>query len=205
MKARNESNFYGYVSVLHAVPDAPNVDVYANNNLIAENLAYGKYTDYLRVPAGTYQISVYATGTKTNPVTTTMLSVVRNETFTVIATGMLATIDLLTIRDANVPAVADKALVRFVHISPNAPAVNVTLPGGEVLFEDITYKDVTDYIPLDASVYTLQIRVAATDAVVLTVPRVNAKNNRYYTIYAIGLVGEQPELAALVVQDRTVR
>lgn len=49
--------------------------------------------------------------------------------------------------------------------------------------------------------YTLQVRVAGTSNVVLTVPNVNLDADNYYTVYAIGLVTGQPELQALLVVD----
>ena len=133
----------GYVRVLHAVPDAPNVDVYANNTLIAENLAYGKNTEYLMVPAETYQVTIYATGTKTNPVLSRMLTVGKNDIVTAAAAGRLESITLLAIPDADVPRVPNKALVRFIHLSPNAPAVDITLPDGNVLFSNVAFKNMT--------------------------------------------------------------
>lgn len=63
-KYTNNESSMGYVRVIHTVPDAPNVDIYANNKLIINNLAYGSYTDYLPVPEGTYKISLYVAGTK---------------------------------------------------------------------------------------------------------------------------------------------
>ncbi|BBF43124.1 hypothetical protein lbkm_1810 [Lachnospiraceae bacterium KM106-2] len=202
---RASNGFFGYVSVMHAVPNAPNVDVYANGNLIVSNLEYGKYTKYLRIPAQTYDINIYVAGTTDNPVLSRMLTLGRNEIFTVAAVGTLDTIDLLAIRDADVPRVPDKALVRFVHLSPNAPAVDITLPDGTVIFEDISFRQVTEYVPLEDMVYTLQVRLAGTDTVALTVPRVDVRENNYYSIYAIGLVGGQPALDALLVRDGNVR
>lgn len=198
---KSEVVYFAYVSVMHAVPDAPNVDVYANDKLIVSNLAYGKYTEYLKVPAGTYQISIYAAGTKTNPVITRMVMLSQEEIFTVIAAGTLKTINLFAIQDADVAKVAGKALVRFLHLSPNAPAVDITLPDGTMVFQNVSFGNMTEYIPLDDKIYTVQVRVASTDTVVLTVPRVDIRNNNYYSIYAIGLVGQQPELEAILVRD----
>jgi len=49
--------------------------------------------------------------------------------------------------------------------------------------------------------YTLQVRPTGTSTVVLTVPNVNLKPGMVYTIYAIGLVGKEPDLSALLVMD----
>lgn len=191
----------GYLRVLHAVPDAPNVDVYANDKLIAQNLSYSQYTKYLPIPEGTYTISLYVTGTKDSPVLSNMLSVNKTDMLTVAAIGMLSNISLLAISDANMPADPTKAKVRFAHLSPNAPAVDITLPDGTILFSNVSFKQVAQYISVPPSTYTLQVRLAGTDTVVLTVPNINLQANKFYTVYAIGLAGETPELQALLVLD----
>lgn len=202
---RRMNRIYGYVAVMHAVPDALAVDVYADNTLIAENLAFGTYTNYIKVPAQSYQITVYVSGTRMNPVITKMLIVGKGEFLTAVAVGTIATIDLVAIEDADVPRIEDKALIRFAHLSPNAPAVDITLPDGTKLFSDVTFKEVTEYIAVDQMNYTLQVRLAGTDTMVLVVPNVNVRNNNYYTVYAVGLVGQQPELEALLVQDGEIK
>lgn len=120
---------------------------------------------------------------------------------TVAAVGTLSDIGLLAITDANEPKKAGKALIRFLHLSPNAPAVDITLPNGTVIFSDVSFKHITPYIDVTPMNYTLQVRVAGTSNVVLTVPNVNLVEEKYYTVYAIGLVGEEPELEALLLPD----
>jgi hypothetical protein len=42
------------------------------------------------------------------------------------------------------------AHIRVGHLSPNAPAVDVALAGGDVLFANAAFQDVADYIPVPA-------------------------------------------------------
>lgn len=198
----NNVEAMGYIRVLHAVPDAPNVDVYANDTLIASNLAYGDYTDYMPVNVGPNEIALFVTETGDIPVISNVLNVPKNSVYTVAAIGTLNNIGFLAIIDANMPSDPDNALVRFAHLSPNAPAVDITLPDGTVLFQNVSYKQLTPYIAVDPMNYTLQVRLAGTSTVVLTIPNVNISTNEFYTIYAIGLVGEEPGLEALLVKDR---
>ena len=191
----------GKVRVIHTVPDAPNVDIYANDKLIISNLAYGDYTDYLSIPEGTYKISVYVAGTKDSPVLSNMITVNNNSILTVAAVGTLSDIGLLAITDSNEARKPGKAMIRFLHLSPNAPAVDITLPDGTVIFSNVAFKHITPYIDVMPMNYTLQVRVAGTSNVVLTVPDVNLNTDKYYTIYAIGLAGGSPELKALLLQD----
>lgn len=194
-------NPVGRVRVMHAVPDAPNVDVYANNQMVVDNLAFGDYTDYLSVPEGTYEISLYVAGTKNSPVLSDTLTVNSNSISTVAAVGNLSDIEFLAITDANEVKTPGKSMIRFLHLSPNAPAVDITLPDGTVIFSDTSFLQITPYIDVMPMDYTLQVRVAGTEDIVLTVPNVGLDADKYYTVYAIGLVGENPELQALLIQD----
>jgi hypothetical protein len=194
-------NNLAQVRVLHAVPDAPNVDVYANGTMLAKNLAFGEITEYQPVANGKYEVTIYPAGTMDTPVVRQILTVKDNEALTVAATGTLSTISGLAITDSNQPIQNNNAMVRFIHLSPNAPAVDITLLDGTVLFRNVSYKQATRYIPVPPSTYTLQVRVANTPNVVLTVPDVALEENKYYTIYALGLVGDTPPLQALAVND----
>jgi hypothetical protein len=197
----NENNIMGYVRVFHTVPDAPNVDIYANGNKIVEDLAYGEYTDYLSVPEGTYKISLYATGTDT-PVLSNMLTVNKNTLKTVAAVGMLNNIGFLAIPDANMPMETGRSMLRFAHLSPNAPAVDITLPDGTPLFQNVSFKQLTNYVAVPSGNYTVMVRLAGTTTDVLTVPNLNLGANNYYTAYAIGLAGETPSLEAVLLTDK---
>lgn len=191
----------GYVRVLHAVPDAPNVDVYANKEIIAMNLPYGQSSKYIAVPEGNYEISVYPAGTKNTPILRNMLNIVPNSVQTVAAVDTLDTISLLAIPDSMMPSNPSKSMVRFSHLSPNAPAVDITLPDGTALFKNVSFKQLTPYIAVPPENYTLQARLAGTPTVVLTVPNVKLDPKMFNTVYAIGLVDEEPELEALLVSD----
>jgi hypothetical protein len=194
-------NAMSYVRAIHTVPDAPNVDIYVDDRLTVRNLGYGNYTDYMPIPEGMYRISLYVAGTKNSPVLANMLNVDRNSEITLAAIGTLDTISFLAISDANRQMETNKAMIRFLHLSPNAPAVDITLPDGTVIFSNVSFKQITNYIAVPPMDYTLQVRVAGTNNVVLTVPNLNLAADEYYTVYAIGLVGEAPELNALLVLD----
>lgn len=192
----------GYVRIIHAVPDAPNVDIYANDKRIVSNLAYGNYTDYMAIPQGDYQISLYVAGTKESPVLSDMLTVDKDSRMTVAAVGNLSDIEFRAIPENEKMKQTGKGMVRFLHLSPNAPAVDITLPDGSVIFSNVPFENITPYIEVMPMNYTLQVRPTGTDDVVLTVPNVKLDADKYYSIYAIGLVGEQPELKALLIQDK---
>lgn len=190
-----------YIRVLHASPDAPAVDVYADGKLIASNLAYRDFTEYVEVTPGTYNIKVYPAGTQTNPVINTSLNIPDRSILTVAAVGRLANIKLRVVPDTPMSIPPGKTFLRFAHFSPNAPNVDITLPDGTVLFSNVAYSEVTDYKSINPGTYTLQARVAGTGNVVLTVPNQTLLPNKFYTAYAVGLVGQSPPLQLLTPLD----
>lgn len=190
-----------YLRVYHASPDAPAVDVYLNDMLAVKDLAYGNITNYLAVNPGVYNVKVFPAGTTKKPVINTNVTLNPGTYNTAAAINRLCDITLLPIADANVPLVPCKANIRFAHLSPNAPRVDITLPNGTVLFRNVGFGQVTGYLPVDPGTYTLQVRVAGTHQVVLTVPNVTVAQDNYYTVYAQGLVGAVPPLEAKLVRD----
>ena len=58
------------IRAIHASPDAPAVDVYANDGTtpLVQDLAYGEATAYLDIPEGTYNIQLRAAGSAASSV-----------------------------------------------------------------------------------------------------------------------------------------
>ncbi|MFW5748647.1 MAG: DUF4397 domain-containing protein, partial [Chloroflexota bacterium] len=51
------------IRVGHFSPDTPAVDVYVNGEAAITDLAYGTLTDFIELPAGSYEIAVAPAGT----------------------------------------------------------------------------------------------------------------------------------------------
>jgi hypothetical protein len=198
---REEAAPVSYVRVLHAAPGAPPVDIYVNNNLIVRRLPYKGFSVYVPVNYGNYNIKVFPAGTTQNPVINTNLEIPASSIFTIAAIGTLPNLSLQPILEPIIPTIPEKVYIRFVHLSPNAPNVNLTLSDGTVLFRDVQYKEVTDYIPVDAGTYSFDLRLTSSDERVLYVPNQRLRANRFYTIYAVGLAGKTPPLQALLPLD----
>ena len=58
----NSDDEFFALKVMHGVTDAPAVDIYANGELLVENLAYGDFQGYLQVPVGDYTLDITAHG-----------------------------------------------------------------------------------------------------------------------------------------------
>lgn len=109
--------------------------------------------------------------------------------------------DLLSIEDVRHPKIPDKAFIRFGHLSPEAPTLNVVLPNGNTLFSNVSYKQITPYIPVDPGTYTIEARSSSSDERILYVPNIRLRGDRFYTIYAVGNLSKPPELQVLIPLD----
>jgi hypothetical protein len=189
------------VRVMHASPDAPAVDVCVNGSAAFSNLAFPEATKYAELAAGSYDVAVYATGS--NCTGTAVMDAkglaLDAKPYTVLAIGKLAEIKPLVLEDNLQKPEAGNAHVRFVHASPDTPAVDITTKDGTKIFSNIAFGGATDFTPVPAGMYDLQARVAGTDTVGLDVPGVSLEDGKIYTIVATGLLNGEPKLAATVV------
>ena len=190
-----------YARIFHASPDAPAVDVYVNGQLVAPNLSFGNFTEYLPLPPGNYNVKVYGAGTRTNPVIDEELKVPPRGIYTIAAINKLENIELYPILDKSMPIPSGKVYLRFVHLSPGAPNVDIRLPDGKNVFKDVEYKEVTDYALVNPGTYTFNVYPTGTDKSVLYVPNVTLKANRFYTVYAIGEVEGRNPLQVVIPLD----
>jgi hypothetical protein len=192
------------VLFVHASPDAPNVDINLGWLPAARNLAFGQNTPYRFTLSGPRRIQVTVAGTRTTVIDATPTLAPRTF-YTVFAIDKVANLAPLVLVDDLTPPAAGKAHVRFVHLSPDAPAVDVAVAnGGPVVFGNKSFKDATAFTPLPAGKYDLEVRLAGTNTVVLPLPGIQLDAGRIYTVYAKGLVagtGAQALGAGIVVNS----
>jgi hypothetical protein len=175
--------------VVHASPNAPAVDLLVDNGVAGSGLAFPNNTAYLPVDAGTRNVKVNVSGTSTTVINAD-LTLTANANYTVFAVDSVSKISTVVLTDNLAMPATGKAHVRFVHLSPNAPAVNITLTNGTIVFGNKAFKQATDFTPLDAGTYDLQVRDAATNnTVVLSLPGIALTNGKIYTVFAKGFLG----------------
>ena len=185
------------VRVFHAAPQAPNVDVYVNDQMVFSNLAFGDFTRYVYLDEVEYNVSVYLAGQKDRPVINQMVDVPSQQIFTIAATGNLDNLGLLVIPDKVSKSPSQNySSVRVIHLSPNAPGVDI-LVDGDTLFEDVAYGEGTDYVDLNPGTYNVNV-VLNTDKSVVLPLKVTLNPDKIYTIY---IIGNPPTLQAVQVVD----
>lgn len=178
------------VMVVHASPNAPGVDLLvdgAKQNSAA--LTFPNNTGYLSVNSGTRNFKVNVSGTTTTVIDASP-NLTKDANYTIFAIDSVSKISPLVLTDDLTTPAAGKAHVRFVHLSPNAPAVDIAVASsGAVVFGNKSFKEFTPYTPLDAGAYNLDVRVAGTTTVALTLPTITLEAGKIYTVFAKGFLG----------------
>ncbi|HEX6048651.1 MAG TPA: DUF4397 domain-containing protein, partial [Gemmatimonadaceae bacterium] len=119
--------------VVHASPDAPNVDVLVDNSAALTNVAYKAASNYLPVPSGSRNLKVRATGTSMVVIDQTA-TLDQGAFYTVLATGRVASIAPIVLTDDQTNPASGNVRLRLVHASPTAGNVDiyVTAPAADI-------------------------------------------------------------------------
>ena len=173
------------LQVIHNSPDpaADTVDVYVNDALFLDDIAFREATAFMGVPAGvalSVDITASDAADSSSPVFTAEYTLDANAAYQLIATGVVGTgfsanpdgvsTDFTLLVGANAQEMAsatDMVDVRVVHGAPDAPTVDVRT-GGTVLVDDASYQDVTDYVSVMPDSYALNVTTADGSTVVGT-------------------------------------
>lgn len=167
---------FARVQIIHNSPDlaADEVDVWVGNTLTLDNFAFRTATPYLPLPAGVpIEVRVKDKNSQdtANPLFFATLTLAANETYVVIANGIISTsgysnspafgFDIFTTGRESSANAGETDLLLY-HGSPDAPAVDVvevSAPAGTVA-NDLAYGDFNPlgYLELINADYIVQVR-----------------------------------------------
>ena len=204
----------GAFRVVHASPDAPNVDIYADEEPAIEDLGFGEVSSYAELEAGTYQVQVTAAGDPDTVVFDEEIEIESGMVNTAVAYGEATggpetgfSVEILE-DDLSDPG-DDTSRVRLFHAVPDAGAVDVVVtqaPGGDggdgnetnggqnqVLFEGVDFGE-SDTQEVPAGDYTLGVVPAGEEnGQPVAEFDLSAEGGTAYSAFAIGYV--DPEAA----------
>ena len=198
---RNASVIDSNIRILHAVPTATAIDIYANGNLIASNVSFGKLTKYSALPAGNYQFQLYAAGTYDTPLLSQDITTIHGSNYTISVVTLQDNLYLFRLKDDNVPSTKISTFLRFMNLSPNSPLLSLSLPNNTELFNSVEYLETTGYYMISSGIYNLQVTIASDESVKKYINNISFDNGNFYTIYIIGLFNDTPKLGYLLTVD----
>ena len=195
MIIRNDMNI-SYVRVLNASPDAPAVDIYINGGLIFKNIKFKDFTEYVQLSMGQYKMEVYPVGQMDKPVLAQNIQVPEKQVITIAAAGNFEDLQLIPYIEGNADGLAmNQSRVRVIHLSPDAPEVDVLI-NGQIVFNNIGFMDATDYIKVVSGTYNIVVNLAGTNDTILTFS-LQLNSQKVYTVYVVGNPPNLSEIQSL--------
>ncbi|MDX1993407.1 MAG: fasciclin domain-containing protein [bacterium] len=205
------------IRVAHFSPDTPNVDVYVNGEAAITDLAFGSVTDFITLPAGSYEIAVAPAGTSIEEaaIGPATFDLPEGTFITVAAVGSLEagtlTAAIFTRDFSELPA--DTARVVVFHAIEDAPAVDILANGSPLISELAFPGSFTDAsgnpndgafeIDVPAGTYDLAVVPSgATEPVVIDLPGTELVAGTYYLVAATGTL-EAPAPVVIAVDAET--
>lgn len=175
----------GYVSIYHASPDAPPLDISVDDRRVnSQPFGYSDYSGYLNFYTGSRKMK-FSSVNAANALIDTVFDVAEGKAYSIFVINRLANIETLVVQDSAASPATGKAMVRFVHLSPDAPAVDVADASGS-LFTNTAFKQATAFKEVDAKMYSFEVKSASTGEVLLTADNVDVRAGGFYTIVTRG-------------------
>lgn len=190
---------FSKVFLVQASPDAPAMDIYFDNQKAQGLLMqYPLATStYLNVDTGVHAFKFTASGT-TTALTSHSQRFVEKQLYTLITYDSLSKIKTMSIRDEYGNYDAGRAFVRFLHLSPNGPAVDVYFNDLKIFsnrqFADNVQDTVLSRFKVSEQTYVnILMRLASTGDTLASLNNVTLLTGGVYTIVAKGFSGGTAE------------
>ena len=174
------------VSFYHCAPGVNDLDIIVDGQKKINNtpVGYGEYSDYLAFYTGNRAFE-FVRDIDTEVLIDTTLTFLPNRTYSVFIANPLDSVETVVLVDsADMPG-EGKAMIRFVHFSPDSPLMDVFV-AGEKTFPELHYKNGTAFKEISAGKKTLEFKDFGEETVLLTVPNVEFKSREYYTVILQG-------------------
>jgi uncharacterized protein YgiM (DUF1202 family) len=174
----------GFVRFAHGVADAPAVNILLDGTLLVSSLEYGKSTEHLAVPTGSYTVSVQDVASG-DEIATASLTVEAGKAQTVVALAGLGGASVGLFPDAIEGIESRKALVSVINTVPDA-AANITLADGTSLAKDLATGVASEAVSVTPAEGAISVELGTADgASTQDSPDIALYGGVYYDVFVL--------------------
>lgn len=181
---------YAFLNITNTHPTPATFNIYIDQKRINDGaVAFGGNSGYMPLTPGSHNVK-FTTASSTTAFIEKNVALEANSVTSLFLINQGANMDLFTVKDKLGDVYSTKAHIRFINLSPDAPALDLGEKDGEVIISDKAYKVASDFIEVEAKAYVLQIKDKATGAPINggALESFDFKAGRSYTIIAMGLL-----------------
>lgn len=178
-----------YVSFYHGSPNTSALSIVVDGNLYNTNaFNYSTYFDYGNFYTGDRTFS-FKSANAANSLLDTLVTFEADQAYSFFISEEDENFEPVIVEDEIEMPGTGKALIRLVHLSPDSPAVNLQLGNEDSdLFKDQVYREVSEYLEVDAGRIDLTLKTSAGGEAVVTAENINLREKRVYTLVVRGYV-----------------
>ncbi|SDY90296.1 protein of unknown function [Evansella caseinilytica] len=190
------------IRIFHASTDAPNLDVYFDKEQMFSEVVFKEMSPYQTVSDGGYKMKLFPEGAdpaKDKPLLTKKLKLKADRSYTMAVIGEQSRFDILLITDGE-DSQTERAGIRFIHLSPDLPAVDV-FADKEELYSKLAYKKTGDYIKVEQKTVNIQFREGNQSNAIYEIPNLELLSGNSYTVFILGLLSGEPGLDVVITLD----
>ena len=193
-----------HVSIYHGSPDTDGLDIRVSTGQINNDpFEFRDFSNYLNFYPGNRNMKFIKSNAGVVALVDTTFTFEVGESYSVLLANTANNLEAVMVQDSFPDAISGKAMVRFIHLSPDVPAVRV-LADEDDLFASENFKSSSDFKPVDAGRVSFEFVAEDGQNTVLQVPNVELLSRRYYNIILTGFdtppTGNTHELSADIIR-----
>nr|WP_068890187.1 DUF4397 domain-containing protein [Pedobacter panaciterrae] len=176
------------MDVIHASPTTEKLDFYIGESKVnTDDFAYTNRIEYKQIYSGEREMKITKKGSSTS-VLTEKLKLANQMAYSLFIIDSFDKVKFLLVKDSVTMPGAGKAKLRFINLSPDAPALSLSIVGKDVpVATNKLFKEYSNFESVDAGdKVTFKIK-DGTGADIATLVDQKIENGKVYTVWAKGL------------------
>lgn len=173
---------YGYMRFINGY--VGNIDIYVDNDKVANNVGFGEYTSYYIFLVGNHRVRVYKAGTK-NKLYEKVIKIKNFSKYIGAFQGNKNMYSMVITESSCNKTNSNIASVRFISISENKTYLDIYVDD-IIVIKDFYHNDISGYLALQEGSHNIKLTRAGTMRVVVEEPQLKFDGGNCYSVYILG-------------------
>jgi len=199
-KEETDTNVYSGLSIYNASPTPATYDVFLDDAKInTAALPLGGNMAYFQKVTGSYTVKFTVAG-RTESLFSKTIALPASSYSTYFLIGKPTAFEGLLITDDLTGTSTTNGFIRFINVSPDAPALDLVVRNGSVITTNKAYKAASGFTQLAVGTYAFDIKNTTTGAIIASIENVIIGVSGHYNVILKGLVNPTSSESGLSAQ-----